>query len=126
MNRRLFLKSLAASAGAALLLPLRWLLPGKERPDESNCKPGSGPVNYNARTREPLRAIFKWRDGHGVQMRVFENYDGGGFNYYIVEFPARADLDRFMLAFPVVGRPWAEDGQSRHMELDGALERRAA
>jgi len=43
-------------------------------------------------------------------MKVFENFDGGGFNHYIVEFRRAEDLIAFMDQIETTGRSWVESG----------------
>ena len=66
--------------------------------------------NYNVRTRASLRTIRDWRDQSCCDMKVFENFDGGGFNFFIVEFMNPGELDAFMEEFDTIGRSWVETG----------------
>lgn len=66
--------------------------------------------NYNVRTRVSLRAICDWRDQSGCAIRIFENFDGGGFNYYIIEFKTMECMRAFMDQFEIIGESWVEEG----------------
>jgi hypothetical protein len=71
-------------------------------------------VNYNVKYRSSLEAVTKWRDEANIPVRVFENFDGGGFNFYICEFDTLADAERFRQDFKLTGDPlWGEDAEGK-------------
>lgn len=71
--------------------------------------------SYNVRYREGLDAVLTWRDTTGISVIVFENFDGGGFNYYICEFTTLKDAWVFRRHFGIEGRDtlWTEDVNGR-------------
>lgn len=71
--------------------------------------------SYNVRYREGLDAVRAWRDTTGISVTVFENFDGGGFNYYICEFTTLEDAHVFRRHFGIKEHNtlWIEDGDGR-------------
>ena len=82
-------------------------------------------VNYNVKYRSSLEEVRKWRDEANIPVRVFENFDGGGFNFYICEFDTLADAERFRQDFKLTGDPlWGEDaaGKSHYLPVAKSAE----
>lgn len=81
-------------------------------------------ANYNVRVRctfdSPLNDYVQWVKQQGFPLKVFENYDGGGYNFHIFEFQEIAHARVFMLAFDIRGarKLWGEDSQRRIHYLD--------
>ncbi|MCH7228737.1 hypothetical protein [Haloferula sp. A504] len=80
------------------------------------------PVTYNARTSARLQSIRKWSEENRIVPKVFETFDGGGLNGYIVEFDNFGDLQRFRQHFRIRGRIWVEDAEGKHHPLENFLE----
>lgn len=74
--------------------------------------------NYNAKTYRSPREIFQWSEATGIPLKVYENFDGGGWNFNIVEFLDRAELDRFRQEFDVFDRAWIEIENGRHQDIE--------
>jgi hypothetical protein len=71
-------------------------------------------VNYNVKYRSSVEAVKKWGDEANIPVRVFEKFDGGGFNYYICEFDTFAAAERFQQDFKLKGDPvWGEDADGK-------------
>lgn len=71
-------------------------------------------VNYNVKYRSSVEAVKKWGNETNISVRVFENFDGGGFNYYICEFDTLAAAERFQQDFKLKGDPvWGEDADGK-------------
>jgi hypothetical protein len=71
-------------------------------------------VNFNVKCRSSLESVRKWGDEANIPVRFFENFDGGGFNYYICEFDTLADAERFRQDFKLTGdRLWGEDAEGK-------------
>ncbi|MBE7496859.1 MAG: hypothetical protein HS117_18105 [Verrucomicrobiaceae bacterium] len=74
------------------------------RPD---VKPGS----FNVRYRGSPDAALAWGRENKVHIKLFENFDGGGFNHYICEFATLMDASGFRSHFDIEGDNtlWIED-----------------
>ncbi len=71
-------------------------------------------MNYNVKYRSSVEAAKKWGNETHIPVRVFENFDGGGFNYYICEFDTLAAAERFQQDFKLKGDPvWGEDADGK-------------
>lgn len=73
------------------------------------------PANFNVRTMEDLSKIRAWRDKFGYEVSAYMNFDGGGFNYFIVEFLSEDALNSFIENFSIYGEPWAEDAEGNRV-----------
>lgn len=73
--------------------------------------PGVVPANFNVRYYDRLDAVRKWRDTTQISVTVFENFDGGGFNFYICEFQTLEDACVFRRHFGIKEHNtlWIED-----------------
>lgn len=73
------------------------------------------PANYNVRYYDGLDAVRTWRDTTQISVTVFENFDGGGFNYYICEFQTLEDACAFRRHFGIKEHNtlWIEDVDGR-------------
>lgn len=81
--------------------------------DSNNMIPhGVVPANYNVRYNDGLEAVRTWRDATQISVTVFENFDGGGFNFYICEFQTLEDAGVFRRHFGIKEHNtlWVEDG----------------
>ena len=73
-------------------------------------------VNYNVRYTEPdaskPRAWAKIRD---IRLKIFENFDGGGFNFYICEFETLDNATLFRTDFSIEANNslWGEDAEGQ-------------
>jgi hypothetical protein len=54
-----------------------------------------------------------WCRASDIEVRVFENYDGGGFNFYIFEFTSMDHAKTFAEQFNITGENslWIEDAK---------------
>ena len=73
--------------------------------------------NYNVKSRTPAKEIFVWSERRGIRLRLYDNFDGGGWNFYIVEFLNPADLNEFIQEVDVFDEPWIEN-ENGHERLD--------
>lgn len=82
--------------------------------ESSDTSPASmGYVNYNVRYTGNLEDVLEWSRAMTVPVKIFENFDGGGFNFYIFEFGDLEDAEFFCNDFQIKGDRtlWAEDSQ---------------
>jgi hypothetical protein len=91
-----------------------------DHPDTSEG--GKKFLNYNVRYRDRMEAVYAWRETTQIPVKVFENFDGGGFNYYICEFETLGDAEAFRTHFKIQGDKtlWGEDAQGNVHYLSGA------
>lgn len=70
-------------------------------------------VNYNVRYYSELGPVRLWREAAEIPMKAFENFDGGGFNFYICEFETLEHAETFRDHFQIHGEKtlWAEDAK---------------
>lgn len=78
-------------------------------------------VNYNVKAYNSLDEFRRWRDEYKIQLRVFDNYDGSGWNYFICEFQTLEHAQAFMKHFNITGdrKLWAEDKDGHNHYLNG-------
>lgn len=71
--------------------------------------------NFNVRFTGESDEAHRWAETHNRTLKVFTNFDGGGFNFYICEFLNLADAEQFLLAFPchTDDKIWAEDTEGK-------------
>jgi hypothetical protein len=69
--------------------------------------------NYNMRVCSEQRVRRNWCRASDIEVRVFENYDGGGFNFYIFEFTSMDHAKTFAEQFNITGENslWIEDAK---------------
>jgi len=72
---------------------------------------GSVYPNHNVRVYTELREGRDWCQEQEVPVRVFTNFDGGGFNFYIFEFQLLEDARAFAKHLDIRGERsiWIED-----------------
>lgn len=63
-------------------------------------EPASYP-NFNVRVYSGLRKCRDWCRAQNICIRVFENFDGGGFNFYIFEFKLLEQAQTFAAHFDI-------------------------
>lgn len=97
---------------------------------DSNIEIPSGvtPANFNVRCREAPKAALAWGLENNAHIKVFENFDGGGFNCYICEFKTLEEACVFRRHFGIEGRNtlWIEDVEGRVHYLNAPEEIRPA
>lgn len=71
--------------------------------------PTPPPATYNTTSYASLEEIRAWRDKTGFPIAVFENFDAGGFNHYIIELYSEEAFRSFTAAFEDGLRSWGED-----------------
>lgn len=80
-------------------------------------------VNYNVNmeVHHSINEIWNWRNEYGIQLKVFANIDGSGFNYYMCEFQTLEHAQVFIRHFNITGdrRLWAEgkDGNVHYLDI---------
>ena len=57
--------------------------------------------NYNVKVGPNLRLCRNWCRANDIGVRVFENVDGGGWNFFIFEFTTRVDAEAFAARFGI-------------------------
>ena len=57
--------------------------------------------NFNVRVYSDLHAHRNWCRANDVDVRVFENSDGGGWNFFIFEFKRQEDAETFATRFEI-------------------------
>jgi hypothetical protein len=69
--------------------------------------------NYNVRVYSGQRVSRNWCRASDIDVRVFENYEGGGFNFYIFEFTTMDHAKGFAEQFKITGETslWIEDAK---------------
>ena len=76
-------------------------------------------VNYNVRYHDRPAQAFEWAKGKDIPLKMFQNYDGGGFNFYICEFATLESAQLFRNDFAISGARslWAEhtDGSIHYL-----------
>lgn len=73
--------------------------------------------NFNVRVYSGLRKCRDWCRVQNIWVRVFENFDGGGFNFYIFEFKSLERARGFAAHFDINGERsiWIEkEGKNIH------------
>jgi hypothetical protein len=57
--------------------------------------------NFNVRVYSDLHTHRNWCRANDVDVRVFENFDGGGWNYFIFEFTSLENAKAFAIRFGI-------------------------
>lgn len=57
--------------------------------------------NFNVRVYSDLHTHRNWCRANDVEVRVFENFDGGGWNFFIFEFVSQEDAKAFAIRFGI-------------------------
>ena len=57
--------------------------------------------NFNVRVRSDLHIHRNWCRANEVSVRVFENFDAGGWNFFIFEFGSLEDAKAFATRFEI-------------------------
>ena len=70
--------------------------------------------NYNTRTNDS--SDIAWCRNKGLLVRVFDDYDGGGWLGYIVEFQTLDDLKVFVTERKISSRCWIEHADGKPEE----------
>jgi hypothetical protein len=67
--------------------------------------------NYNMRVCSEQRVRRNWCRASDIEVCVFENYDGGGFNFCIIEFTSMNHAETCAEQFNITGENslWIED-----------------
>jgi len=80
--------------------------------------------NFNVRVYSDLNTHRNWCRANDVDVRVFENYDGGGWNFFIFEFISQEDAETFAIQFGIqeVHSLWVEpcQGEIQYIEIPTA------
>ena len=69
--------------------------------------------NFNVKVHSDLRTHRNWCRANEVSVRVFENFDGGGWNFFIFEFGSLEDAKAFAIRFGIQDEDslWVETRQ---------------
>lgn len=69
--------------------------------------------NFNVKVCSDLHTHRNWCRANDVDVRVFENSDGGGWNFFIFEFTSLEDAEAFAIRFGIQDEDslWVETGQ---------------
>ena len=68
-------------------------------------------MTYNTRNYGVLAQIdeiSRWCRANGTPVKVFENFDGGGFCFFILEFATQEHLDAFCKHDPTHTHKWIQ------------------
>ena len=67
--------------------------------------------NYNVRYHGDTVVAYAWAEAKNMSLKIFQNYDGGGFNFYICEFETLDAAVLFCTDFSIGDdrAVWAED-----------------
>jgi ribosomal protein S18 len=84
---------------------------------DSQAKANRSNITYNAKTCD--YSDITWCKERGLSIRAFDNYDGGGWCCYIVEFKTLEDLKVFVTERKISSRCWIEhtDGKIEDLQL---------
>jgi hypothetical protein len=71
--------------------------------------------NFNVRVYSDLHTHRNWCRANDVDVRVFENFDGGGWNYFIFEFTSLENAKAFAIRFGIQDEDslWIETAQGK-------------
>jgi len=91
------------------------------QPREREPVPARYP-NYNVRVYRDGERLRGWCRGQGIPVRVYESFDGGGFNFYIFEFESLEHARRFVRRFDITGENdvWLEAAKGDIHYIGGA------
>lgn len=72
-------------------------------------------VNYNVRYCGETAEAFAWAEARNTHLKIFTDFDGGGFNFYICEFETLDSALLFRTDFSVDANKslWAEDAEGK-------------
>ena len=77
--------------------------------------------NFNVKVYSDQRSHRNWCRAHDIDVRVFDNFDGGGWNFYIFEFATMNDAEFFAARFKITGQGslWIEtrDGEIQYITM---------
>ena len=72
-------------------------------------------VNYNVRYYGETAEAFAWAETRNMRLKIFTDFDGGGFNFYICEFEILDNAILFRTDFSIDADKslWAEDVEGK-------------